>query len=225
MAAAARPPAAGRPWRACERCGRRGEELGEVGLGVVRRGAGGAIFSGRVGAGIDDLVRRARGDRGALLAAGGQGQHGQQNQRGPHASASCQRAASRGDVGRGGAAIAGARGDRGVHRQHVEHAGGDAGLLRLHLGQAQAGQVDALRLGLRHQPAGDVVGGAERQLQHPHQPVRQVGRGGEAAAGHRPHAGQVGRRSRTMPAMAARLSARASAASNTGSLSSCVSLA
>ena len=60
---------------------------------------------------------------------------------------------------------------------------GDARLHRLHLGQRQVGQIDALRLGPRHQPAGDVMRVAERQLQHAHQPVGQIGRGGEAGAG------------------------------------------
>ena len=54
-------------------------------------------------------------------------------------------------------------------------------------------EIDALRLGRRHQPPGDMVRIAERQLQHAHQPVRQIGRGGEAGSGELAHPRQVRR--------------------------------
>ena len=73
--------------------------------------------------------------------------------------------------------------------------------------------------------AGDVVRLAKRQAALAHQPVGEVGRGGEAVAGGAPHRfGAAPTMSSTMPAVAASMSSMLSAASNNASLSSCMSL-
>ena len=60
---------------------------------------------------------------------------------------------------------------------------GDARVGGLHFCQRQVGQVAGFGFRQRHQAAGDVVCFAERQVQPAHQPVGEVGGGGETRGG------------------------------------------
>ena len=71
--------------------------------------------------------------------------------------------------------------------------------------------------------AGDVVRLAERQAQRAHQPVGQVGGGGEAGAGRRRHGRAVGLQVGDHAGHGGDAQLRLSKASKVGSLSSCMS--
>ena len=153
---------------------------------------------GRIHPRIGDPVGRTRRRRRPLLAAGRHREQQRQQQRQPHASASRQRAAAR-------ATLAGA-----VPPKLVREAT-DASTVRTENTSAvmrgssacSSASVRPARStprasARRHQPAGDVMGVAERQPQHPHQPVGEIGRGGEAGAG-QPRASARGRPSCRAP--------------------------
>ncbi len=96
------------------------------------------------------------------------------------------------DVGGRGAAQALARIDRRLDGQHAIDAAIDLGLDRLHLGERQLVEIDALVGGDADQPAGDVMGLAERQADLADQPVGKIGRHRIIGRGDGAHALGVG---------------------------------
>ena len=141
----------------------------------------------RIDARLGDLIGRTGRDRRAFLAAGRQHHGAEQAPQGSSAPSCQRRLPARRlarDVRRRGAAKAGARRNRCVDRQHREHSFGDARLPRP-ASRPASGPTSSTPFASASgdQPAGDVVRVAERQFQHAHQPVGQIGRGGEAGAG------------------------------------------